>query len=249
MSDEVAIVTGAARGIGFAIARALASRGTKVCLLDLSGDALGAAAKTLSEAVPGAQFMVHPTDVADEKSAADAVATVAQRWGRVDVLVQAAGITGTTNITTEKVDPLDFSRVLRVNLLGIFLMCRAVLPIMRRQGYGRILNIASIAGKDGNAGMLAYSASKAAVIGLTKVVGKEYAESGITCNALAPAVVRTEMVAAMPDAQVRYMTDKIPMKRTGELSEIADLVCFVTSRACSFTTGFCFDATGGRATY
>ena len=115
---------------------------------------------------------------------------------------------------------------------------------------GRIVNVASISGKEGNAGMLAYSTSKAAVIGLTKVIGKEFAEgSGITCNCLAPAVVRTEMVAAMPAAQVKYMTDKIPMKRTGELEENAAMVCFIASRACSFTTGFCFDTTGGRATY
>lgn len=120
---------------------------------------------------------------------------------------------------------------------------------MLKQDYGRIVNIASIAGKDGNAGMLAYSASKAAVIGLTKVVGKDYAETGITCNAVTPAVVRTEMVAAMPPAQVKYMTDKIPMKRTGEISEMADLVSFIASPRCSFTTGFSFDATGGRATY
>jgi NAD(P)-dependent dehydrogenase (short-subunit alcohol dehydrogenase family) len=120
---------------------------------------------------------------------------------------------------------------------------------MKRQRYGRIVNIASIAGKEGNAGMLAYSTSKAAVIGLTKVIGKECAESGVTCNAIAPAVVRTAMVAAMPDAQVKYMTDKIPMKRTGELHEVADLIGFAASKACSFTTGFCFDCTGGRATY
>ena len=120
---------------------------------------------------------------------------------------------------------------------------------MVRQGYGRIVNIASIAGKEGNAGMLAYSTSKAAVIGLTKTIGKEYAETGIVCNAIAPAVVRTAMVDAMPSEQVKYMTDKIPMKRTGELREVADLICFAASRSCSFTTGFTFDCTGGRATY
>jgi len=243
--SEVAIVTGGARGIGFAVASKLIERGARVCLLDLSAEALAASAAKL----PSAQVMTQAADVADERSVAAAVAAVVQRWSRVDVLVQAAGITGKTNLTTERVDPANFDLVLRINLRGIFLVCRAVLPIMREQGYGRILNVASVAGKDGNAGMLAYSASKAAVIGLTKVIGKEYAESGVTCNALAPAVVRTEMVAAMPDAQVKYMTDKIPMRRTGELSEVADLICFVVSPACSFTTGFCFDATGGRSTY
>lgn len=251
MADvEVAVVTGGARGLGLAIATALAKRGARVCLLDLSRQALDTAAERLAAAVPAAQVMVHAVDVSDANGVAAAVAAVSRRWGRVDTLVQAAGITGRTNIKTEEVEPADFDSVLRVNLRGIFLMCREVLPVMRRQGYGRILNIASIAGKEGNAGMLAYSASKAAVVGLTKVIGKEYAESGdITCNALAPAVVRTEMVAALPDAQVKYMTDKIPMRRTGELSEIAELVCFITSRPCSFTTGFCFDATGGRSTY
>jgi len=165
------------------------------------------------------------------------------------VLVQAAGITGKTNLKTEEVDPANFDLVLRVNLRGIFVMCRAVLPVMVRQQYGRIVNIASIAGKEGNAGMLAYSTSKAAVIGLTKCIGKEYAESGILCNAVAPAVIKTPMVAAMPEAQVKYMTDKIPMKRTCKPEEVAALICFAASPACGFTTGFTFDATGGRATY
>jgi len=132
-------------------------------------------------------------------------------------------------------------------------MCRGALRYMLDRRYGRLVNIASIAGKEGNAGMLAYSASKAAVVGLTKVVGKEYADTAqfgsITCNAVAPAVVRTPMVAAMPAQQVKYMTDKIPMKRTGELDEVASLVAFIASKDASFTTAFCFDATGGRATY
>ena len=243
--DTVAIVTGGARGVGFAVGSELIARGACVCLVDLSQEALDTAARTL----PGAQVMTKALDVSDAASVTAAVAAVVQRWGRVDVLVQAAGITGKTNVTTEQVEPANFDLVLKVNLRGIFLLCREVLPLMKKQGYGRILNVASVAGKDGNAGMLAYSASKAAVIGLTKVIGKEYAESGVTCNALAPAVIRTEMVAAMPDAQVKYMTDKIPMKRTGELSEIVNLILFVVSPACSFTTGFCFDATGGRATY
>ena len=189
-------------------------------------------------------------DVANQTDCERAAQTALGRWGRIDVLVQAAGIVGATNVTTDKVDPANFDLVMRINVRGIFLMCRAVLPAMRRQKYGRIVNVASISGKEGNAGMLAYSTSKAAVIGLTKVIGKEFADgSGITCNCLAPAVVRTEMVAAMPAAQVKYMTDKIPMKRTGELDENAAMISFIASRACSFTTGFCFDTTGGRATY
>ncbi len=152
-------------------------------------------------------------------------------------------------IKTHEVDPANWDFVMAVNAKGIFLGAQSVLPTMVAQGYGRIVNIASVAGKEGNAGMLAYSASKGAVIALTKVIGKEYAETGITCNAVAPAVVRTAMVDAMPEEQVRYMTDKIPMKRCGTIAEISALVAFIASKAASFTTGFTFDATGGRATY
>ena len=137
---------------------------------------------------------------------------------------------------------------METNFFGMVRTVRCAVPAMTGP-YKRIINIGSIGGRIGLPFQSMYSASKAAVIGLTKVIGKEYAESGVTCNALAPAVVRTEMVAAMPDAQVKHMTDKIPMRRTGELSEVADLICFVVSPACSFTTGFCFDATGGRSTY
>jgi len=179
-----------------------------------------------------------------------AIASQAKHFPSVDVLIQCAGITGKTGIAfSEDVDEANFDLVMGVNAKGIFLGCKAVLPGMRKRGFGRVINIASIAGKEGNAGMLAYSTSKAAVIGMTKVMGKEYAETGVTINAIAPAVVRTEMVAAMPTAQVKYMTDKIPMKRTGEIDEIASMCRFIASDKCSFTTGFTFDATGGRATY
>jgi 3-oxoacyl-[acyl-carrier protein] reductase len=143
----------------------------------------------------------------------------------------------------------DFDQVLKTNLYGTFLTSKHVLPIMTKQGYGRILHIASIAGKEGNAGMVAYSSSKAAVIGLTKVQGKEYAETGVTINALAPAVIQTPMVDILPAATVKYMTDKIPMKRCGTLAEVAAMAAFIVSREAAFTTGFTFDLTGGRAVY
>jgi 3-oxoacyl-[acyl-carrier protein] reductase len=138
---------------------------------------------------------------------------------------------------------------MQVNVRGPFLTSKAVVPFMLRRGYGRVLHIASIAGKEGNAGMLAYSTSKAAVIGLTKVQGKDYAGTGVTVNALAPAVINTPMVAALPEAQVKYMTDKIPMKRCGSLDEVAAIAAFIVSPEASFTTGFTFDLTGGRAVY
>ncbi|CAJ1387981.1 unnamed protein product [Effrenium voratum] len=180
-----------------------------------------------------------------------AVAEVVREHGRVDVLVQAAGITGKTNIKSHEVDLADFQRVYDVNVKAIFLCAKAVLPSMLSNNYGRIVNIASISGKDGNAGMLAYSSSKAAVINLTKVMGKDYASLGkdITVNCIAPAVVQTAMVDAMPKEQVKYMTDKIPMGRTAKLDEVAGTVLYAASSECSFTTGFCFDASGGRTVY
>lgn len=254
---QVAIVTGGAQGIGFGIAQRLGQEGARIVLLDIDAKRLIEAGRALTDrqgaGTPGAAHpaapMLLPTDVTDAAQVQAAVAAALDAHGRIDVLVNAAGITGQTNVPTDQVDPADFDRVMALNVRAMFLCIRAALPAMRKANYGRIVNIASVAGKEGNAGMLAYSTSKAAVIGLTKVVGKELAETGITCNAIAPAVVRTAMVAALPEAQVKYMTDKIPMKRTGEIAEIAALAAFAASRECSFTTGFTFDATGGRATY
>lgn len=246
---QVAIITGGAGGVGTAVAATLARRGCKLCLIDISKPALDKALTALHAKCPGAEAYVVEGDVSDAAAATEIVRGVVARYGRLDVLIQTAGITGKTNTKTEDVDPANFDLVLRVNMRGIFCMCRAALPVMAKQKYGRIVNIASIAGKEGNAGMLAYSTSKAAVIGLTKTIGKEYAEAGITCNAIAPAVIQTAMVDAMPAEQVKYMTDKIPMKRCCELQEVTDVIVFAASKACSFTTGFTFDVTGGRATY
>jgi 3-oxoacyl-[acyl-carrier protein] reductase len=246
-ADQVAIVTGGAQGIGLGIARRLGGEGAAVALWDRDGPKADAAARALANA--GVQALAVPVDVTDAAAVHAAAEQVRGRFGRIDVLVTAAGIAGVTNIKTHEVDPADFDRVMALNVRGMFLSIRAVLPAMLAADYGRIVNIASISGKEGNAGMLAYSTSKAAVIGLTKVIGKEYAETGITCNAIAPAVVRTAMVDALPAAQVKYMTDKIPMHRTGEIEEIAAVAAFAASRECSFTTGFTFDASGGRAVY
>lgn len=246
-TEQVAIVTGGAQGIGFGIARRLGEEGAAAALLDVNGARLAEAAAELEGR--GVTTLPIATDVTDQQAVERAVAQVMERFGRVDILVTAAGITGQTNLKTHEVDPANFDGVMDLNVRSMFLCIRAVLPVMLAANYGRIVNIASISGKDGNAGMLAYSTSKAAVIGMTKVIGKEYAETGITCNAIAPAVVRTAMVDQLPPEQVKYMTDKIPMQRTGEIEEIAAVVAFAASREASFTTGFTFDATGGRAVY
>eukprot|EP00591_Stephanopyxis_turris_P016206 CAMPEP_0195540574 /NCGR_PEP_ID=MMETSP0794_2-20130614/50638_1 /TAXON_ID=515487 /ORGANISM="Stephanopyxis turris, Strain CCMP 815" /LENGTH=406 /DNA_ID=CAMNT_0040674643 /DNA_START=850 /DNA_END=2070 /DNA_ORIENTATION=- len=245
------IVTGAGRGLGYSIAARLGLEGAaRVTLVDLDQSNVNQASAKLNSLVPSCHYVGAACDVADVDAVSETWAVAAAEGkGRIDVLVQAAGVVGSTGIKCEDVCPDDFDEVFRVNVKGIFNGCKAALKYMSQQGYGRIVNIASIAGKEGNAGMVSYSTSKAAVIGLTKSVGKEYAEAGITCNAIAPAVVRTEMVANMPPDQVKYMTDKIPMKRCGTTEEISSMVAFIASPEAAFTTGFCFDASGGRAVY
>jgi 3-oxoacyl-[acyl-carrier protein] reductase len=241
---QVAVITGGASGLGLAIAGKLAGEGAIVVLIDIEQEALQSAAKHV-----GGNAFAFQCNVTDEVQVDHVINQIAGKFGRIDILVNSAGVTGKTNIKTHEVELNDFRFVFEVNVVGSFLTSRAVLPHMLKNGYGRILHIASVSGKEGNAGMLAYSASKAAVIGMTKVQGKEYAEMGITVNALAPAVIRTPMVDALPEDQVSYMTDKIPMKRCGALEEIAHMVAFIVSPGTSFTTGFTFDMTGGRATY
>ena len=242
--NQTAIVTGAASGIGLAIARRLAQDGVTVALLDLNAEKLR---DVVAELGKGA--MACPLDLTQAEAVDATVDEVASKLGRIDVLVNAAGITGLTQTPTHDMPLAEVQRVFAINFWGSLHATRAVLPHMLGRNYGRILNIASIAGKEGNPGMLGYSASKAAVIGMTKAQGKEYAETGITVNALAPAVIRTPLVDALPDAQVTYMTDRIPMKRCGTLAEVADVAAFIVSPGNSFTTGFCYDLSGGRATY
>jgi 3-oxoacyl-[acyl-carrier protein] reductase len=242
-NGQNALITGGASGIGLAIAKKLHQLGVKVVLCDLDSKKLEAARQAVGEDT--GKLAV---DITDLKTLEASVNGLVKQAGPMDILVNSAGITGITGIKSHEVDPADVELVLRVNFFGAYNAGRTVLPGMLRQNYGRILYIASIAGKEGNAGMMAYSASKAAVIGMAKAQGKELAGTGITVNALAPAVIRTPMVEAMPAAQVSYMTEKIPMKRCGTLTEVADMAAFIVSPEASFTTGFTFDLTGGRAT-
>ncbi|HVR68000.1 MAG TPA: SDR family NAD(P)-dependent oxidoreductase [Verrucomicrobiae bacterium] len=245
--DYSVIVVGAGRGIGRAAALELAAQGVSVACLDSDGASAEKVAAELK--ARGNKAIAGQLDVIEAGSIRPAIEAAAKAFGRVDALVNCAGITGRTNIPAGEVDLEDFERVYQVNLRGALLLSQAVLPNMLQRRYGRLLHIASIAGKEGNAGMTAYSATKAGLIGMVKSMAKDYVEQGITVNALAPAVIRTPMVDALPQATVDYMTAKIPMRRCGELEEAARMIAWIVSPACSFTTGFTFDLSGGRATY
>jgi 3-oxoacyl-[acyl-carrier protein] reductase len=237
-----AVVTGGAAGIGLAVASRLAASGAKVALWDLDEAALAEAATKVGGALAQA------LDVTDARAVDEAARTAAERLGGIDVLVCSAGITGPNATTWEY--PVDaWRRVFDVNVHGLFYCNRAVVPIMRDGGYGRIVNIASVAGKEGNPNAPAYSASKAAVIALTKSLGKELAKTQIRVNCVTPAAVRTAIFDQMTQQHIDFMLSKIPMGRFGTVDEIAALVCWLASEDCSFATGAVFDASGGRATY
>ncbi|HYZ87426.1 MAG TPA: SDR family NAD(P)-dependent oxidoreductase [Bryobacteraceae bacterium] len=242
LTGQTAIVTGAATGIGEAIARRLAKAGAFVFVADRDGAAAEATASSIPNAAP------LPVDVTNAESVRAAVEQAIAKNGSVDILVNNAGIAGSAAPVTEY-DEMEFRRVFDVNVIGVFLCTKAVLGSMKQKRYGRIVNIASIAGKEGNPNMPAYSASKAAVIGFTKSVAKEVATEGICINAVAPAVVQTKILDQLTPQQVSYMTEKIPMRRTGKPEEIAAIVHFLASPDASFVTGQTYDASGGRATY
>jgi 3-oxoacyl-[acyl-carrier protein] reductase len=237
------VVTGGAAGIGLAIARRLAASGAAVALWDRDEGAL-AQAKT---ALPTGT-LTHALDVADADAVGRAAAAAAKAMGTIDVLVCSAGITG-PNVTAWDYPVDAWRQVIDVNLNGLFLCCRAVVPVMLKGDYGRIVNIASVAGKEGNPNASAYSTSKAGVIGFTKSLGKELAKTGIRVNCVTPAAVRTAIFDQMTQQHIDFMLSKIPMGRFGGVDEIASLVCWLASEECSFSTGAVFDASGGRATY
>jgi len=242
-----AIVVGAGSGIGRAAAEFLAGEGVAVGCLDRDGAAAAETARRIEGS--GAKSIAVTGDVTDERTIAPAIDRIVAALGSLEALVNCAGITGKTNVKGHEVDLADFDAVYRINLRGALVVAQAVLPRMLVQNYGRILHVASIAGKEGNAGMAAYSASKAGLIGFVKSMAKDYAETGVTINALAPAVIQTPLVDALPQATIDYMTAKIPMRRCGTLEEVAAMIAWIVSPACSFTTGFTFDLTGGRAVY
>jgi 3-oxoacyl-[acyl-carrier protein] reductase len=245
LDQRVAIVTGGARGIGRSIAERLLASGARVSLWDIDAAALAAAASELG--APGAvhTVMVNLADLASVQAAAESTAAA---FGKIDILVNNAGITG-GNAKTWQIDPADWRRVMELNLNGPFYCCHSVVPHLLKNGYGRIVNIASIAGKEGNPNAAHYSASKAGVIALTKSLGKELATANITVNAIAPAVIATDILNQMTQSHIDYMLSKIPMGRFGKKEEAAALVAWICSEECSFTTATVFDLSGGRATY
>ncbi len=246
-NEQIAIVTGGAGGLGKSIAQRLADEGATVIIFDLNETAV----KSVESELRGENLKVDSqlVDVTDERSVVEGFNKVAEEYGQLDIMVNCAGIIGPNGIKLTEVETSAFDDTLAVNLRGSFLMTKYALIEMEKRNYGRILLVASISGKEGNAGMSAYSTSKAGVIGLVKAVGKEYAETGITVNGLAPAVIWTTLIEDMEPEQAKYMTDRIPMKRCGTLDEVASMAAFIVSKEASFNTASIFDLSGGRATY
>jgi NAD(P)-dependent dehydrogenase (short-subunit alcohol dehydrogenase family) len=244
LTGQTAIVTGGATGIGEGIARRLAAAGATVAVCDLNLDL----AQDVASSLPGSSCFAVACDVASQGSIKTAADAVTARTGQIDILVNNAGIAGVAAPLWEQTDE-DWQLILAVNVTSVFQFCRTVVPAMRARKYGRIVNIASIAGKEGNPNMSPYSATKAAVIALTKSLGKELAQEGICVNCVAPAVIRTKILEQLTEQQVSYMTDRIPMRRTGTVDEVAAVVHFLASPDSSFVTAQCYDVSGGRATY
>lgn len=244
IAGHTVIVVGAGSGIGRAAAGHFAAVGANVVCADVDQDA----ARETAAKSPG-NMSAFPVDVTELEQVDVLTAHAIERWGRIHALVNCAGITGPLGRRSHEVEAAELDEVYRVNLRGAFTLTRAVLPHMLRHRYGRIAMVASIAGKEGNPNMIGYSTTKAGLIGMVKAQGKEYAQDGITVNALAPAVIRTPFLDTQPQEVVDYMTQKIPMRRTGTTEEASTMLTWMISPACSFTTGFTFDLSGGRATY
>ena len=243
LSGRVAVITGGARGIGYAVAERFIRSGARVALWDIDPVTTPAAATQL-----GHESLGLVLDLTREDAVAAATQSTMQTFGRIDILVNSAGITG-PNMKTWEYTPEAFRQVIDVDLVAPYLVCRAIVPHMMQAGYGRIVNIASVAGKEGNPNAPAYSAAKAGLIGLTKSLGKELATSGVMCNCITPAAAQTEMFSQMTAEHIAFMKSKIPMNRFVRVEEIAAMISWLSSEECSFTTGGVFDISGGRATY
>lgn len=241
------MVSGGAEGLGKGIADRLASEGSTVALFDINQQVLD---KTLTEfKAKGYNVSGHLVDVASEDAVRKGMEEVEATYGQIDIMINCAGIVGPTSTNITDYPTEAFDKIYNINLRGSFLMTKYALIAMKKKNYGRILLIASMAGKEGNPFMAGYTAMKAGVIGLVKGIGKEYAETGITVNGLAPAVIKTAMNDQTAPEQLAYMIGKIPMKRLGTIEEVASITAWIVSKEASFNTGFLFDVSGGRATY
>ncbi|MET6996053.1 SDR family NAD(P)-dependent oxidoreductase [Chitinophaga defluvii] len=245
--NQVAVITGGADGLGKGIARRIAAEGGKVILLDINAGLLERTVQEMKNA--GLDVAGYPADISQEAAVKQVFEQIGNTYGKIDIMVNAAGIVGPTNTKITDYPVAEYDKIYGINLRGAFLVTKHAIAIMEQKGYGRILLIASIAGKEGNPFMAGYSSMKAGVIGLVKGIGKEYAETGITVNGLAPAVIKTAMNDNTAPEQLAYMTSKIPMKRLGTVEEVAAISTWIVSGEASFTTGFVFDLSGGRATY
>jgi len=244
-TDQVVVVIGASNGIGLAAASLISHRGAKVIIADMNPDGLKELAAELN--LPANQ--VHVLDVSDQIAVTNVITSIIKDHGKIDALVNSAGIVGQSNVKVEDLDWALYEKTLQVNLYGAIWLTQQIIPHMKKQAYGRIVHLASIAGKEGNPGMAPYNTSKAGLIGFVKGVAKELAPAGIIINALAPAVISTPMNSNTSEETLKYMISRIPLGRTGQASEVAEIIAFMASPACSFTTGFTFDISGGRATY
>ncbi len=245
--DKVAVITGSADGIGKGVAYRLGKEGATLALFDINKELLQTTVEEFREL--GIQAKGYLADVSCESEVSEAISEVEKEWNKIDILVNAAGIVGLTNTKITEFPTSDFDKIYEINLRGTFLITKYTLKVMKKAGKGRLLLIASIAGKEGNPGMIGYSSTKAGVIGLVKGVAKEFADTDITVNGLAPAVIKTRMNDNTSAEQLAYMTAKIPMQRLGTVDEVAAMSCYIVSDENSFSTGFIYDISGGRATY
>jgi len=242
---QTVLVVGAAQGLGLATARLIASRGAQIIAMDIDIDGL----QSLKVELQLSDNQISQIDMGSFDSVTERVSSALKTFGRIDALVNTVGLVGPSNTKVEDISWESFEALLRVNLFGTIWLTQAVIPAMKAAKYGRIAHVSSIAGKEGNPGMAPYNVSKAGMIGFVKGIAKEVATDGIVINAFAPAVMRTGMNANTSQVTLDYMLSRIPMGRLGEPEEAAEMLAFMVSKACSFTTGAVFDASGGRATY